>query len=393
MTRLPLATCSPDLPVGVPDDRALDDAEFLRDERTAGFSGVHERPRARGAPSRGRSDDRVRLLAPGCARGRRRRSCRCRRVPLTFGRCGDLRSLAPRFAYGGFGHWHPFRGGPGRLRGRRTRTLVAGQVGACALQLLESLGRLFDKAHRSPSRDAGHQQGRTPARRRTTRPDRRVRRRRASGRGASCAPSRRLEQHDSVPRNGRSATARSARPSWNVGRSSLATKLASSPAPSAATKAIAEQHQTRLGGNGLRRHARRVDDPEQRGLRLLHIGAHRRCLAPREQVTVGLLLYVVVAVELRELGLDLRHEPRRRLQLPRTALRTTRASRTATRRSLPRRRARRASSGTPDSARTTCAGLADRGLAARDPEARPGAAPRSSTSTRLVPTTSGCWSV
>ena len=110
---------------------------------------------------------------------------------------------------------------------------------------------------------------------------------------------------DTAPSTGRLVDLRSVRGSWNVGASWLATKLAAQARAERREQRDAQQREA-VRRHRLRRDARRIDDAELRAAGVLHADAHRRRLAPGEQRLVGLLLDVVVAVELRELGLDLR---------------------------------------------------------------------------------------
>ncbi len=99
---------------------------------------------------------------------------------------------------------------------------------------------------------------------------------------------------------------------------------------------------------------------------VLHVHAHRRGFAAGQQVGVRLLLDVVVAIELRKFGLDLRNQPAPTPSAAHTGLVGRRAWHAPTRRSPRHRRAKPASAGTPDCDRGS-AGLAagSRGFRAR----------------------------
>ena len=232
----------------------------------------------------------------------------------------------------------------------------SGQDGARALQLLESPGRLFDQAHRSTFTPRGHQQGehQHAGERRDQAGEPAERTGQVAALLAGASP--RWGRSDSVPKQRAVGDlAWRARVPWNVGRISLATKLASKPGTQrgeegerrsasgawAATAAATRAADRRCGTAPLRCPAR--PRPSSRPRRA------------RQQVAVGLLLDVVVAVELRELGLDLQAPAAPTPSAAHTGFRTTRAWPTAPRRWPRRPPARHASSGTPDSARWTCA--------------------------------------
>ena len=95
---------------------------------------------------------------------------------------------------------------------------------------------------------------------------------------------------------------------------SLTTKLVISPAAKAAASAMPSSA-IRVGGHRLRRHARWIDDAELRAAGVLHTLTDRRGLPTLQQRLVGLLLDIVVAIDLSELGFDLGHELRFGLEL------------------------------------------------------------------------------
>ncbi len=129
-----------------------------------------------------------------------------------------------------------------------------------------------------------------------------------SARAVPCAsgPRRRSSTRCRAP--AARSTSRSVRTSKNVGQTWLAAKLANKSGRQRDQQRDRAAATCDSGATGLRRHPRRIDQPE--------IGAGRRPpsrreisadFAPRDQALVVLLVDVVVAIELRELGLDLRH--------------------------------------------------------------------------------------